>query len=107
MFLMQGQQQSETTEGESEHLFVASKVLNIRKQLQSSLIDPKQALVSVTNFKLSAKDAEVYTLVILELDGINPINSIPTEYLDLYEVFNEKLSNELLDHEISHMKIEF
>ena len=48
-------------------------------------------MVLVAAFRLSAKDVEVYTLVILEMDGTNPMDSTPIEYQDLYK-FSKKNS---------------
>lgn len=90
----------------------SSKIVPIRKR-EATMIAPKHAMVLVVVFRLSAKDAEVYTLFLSEVDGIDPAttvggsDSIPTEYQDLHEVFGEEYSNELLEHRISDMKIEF
>lgn len=74
----------------------------------------KHAIVSAASFRLSAKAAEVYTLVVSEMDGNLPtetmdpdLESIPTEYRDLHEAFSEKSSNELPEHGVLNMKIEF
>ena len=56
------------------------------------------------------KGAKVYVLEILELkDGIldSGGTSIPEEYNDLQGAFSEKASNELPNHGVSDMKIEF
>lgn len=77
------------------------------------LVTSKLSMVSPAAFRLSARDAEIYTLVISEVDGPNHaeakdgLDSIPHEYRDLYEVFSEKSSNEFPDHGSSDMKIEF
>jgi hypothetical protein len=62
--------------------------------------------VSSAAFRLLTKRAAVYTLEICELSSINA-GSIPKEYEDLHEAFNEEASNELPDHGPSDMKIEF
>ena len=42
----------------------------------------------------------VYMLVLSKMDGTDSMDSILMEYQDLYEVFSEKLANELSDHRI-------
>jgi len=65
-------------------------------------------MVFATTFKLSAKDAKIYTLFISEMTGNGQKeDSIPAEYRDLQEVFSEESLNELPDHKVSDMKIEF
>ena len=76
-------------------------------------LGPKHAIVTEAAFHLSAKGAEVYSLIVSELADTDSaivtkeLDSIPTEYQDLHEVFSEKSSNELLSYGISDMKIEF
>ena len=71
------------------------------------------ASISEATFHLSAKGAEVYSLIVSELANTDStivtkeLDSIPTKYQDLHEVFSEKSSNELPCHGISDMKIEF
>ena len=61
---------------------------------------------------MSAKGVEVYTLKISELFATTEIikatkDSIPIEYQDLQGAFSEEASNELSEHGVSDMKIEF
>ena len=76
-------------------------------------LGPKHAIVSKAAFHLSAEGAEVYSLIVSELADTDStivtkeLDSIPAEYQDLHEAFNEKSSNELPSHGISDMKIEF
>ena len=76
-------------------------------------LGPKHAIVSEAAFHLSAKGAKVYSLIVSKLADIDSaivtkeLDSIPTEYQDLHEVFSEKSSNELPSHGILDMKIEF
>lgn len=87
--------------------------LQAGEQRSTPLVAPKFSMVSASGFRLSAKEAEIYTLVISEMDrsdatGVTEgLDSIPKEYHDLHEVFSEKSSNELPDHGTSDMKIEF
>lgn len=73
---------------------------------------PRYALVSAAAFQLSAKGAELYSLEVSELFGSDEDNKatkegIPLEYQDMQGAFSEDASNELPDHGISDMKIEF
>ena len=76
-------------------------------------LGPKHAIVSKAVFHLSTEGSEVYSLIVSELADSDSaivtkeLDSIPTEYQDLHEVFSEKSSNELPSHGISDMKIEF
>ena len=70
---------------------------------QKGLGARKHEIVSAPTFRLSTKGAKVYALEILELFATTKIikvakDSIPVEYQDLQEVFNEKASNELPEH---------
>ena len=61
---------------------------------------------------MSAKEVEVYALEILELFATTEIikatkDSIPIEYQDLQRAFSEETSNELPEHGVLDMKIEF
>lgn len=67
---------------------------------------PKHAFVSEAGFRLSAKEAELYTLEISECNGVTGF-SIPEEYCDLQGAFSEEASNKLPNHSKSDLKIEF
>jgi len=58
-------------------------------------------------FCLSAKGAELYMIEVSELTKEVMEDQIPVEYQDLYEAFSEEASNELPNHGVSDMKIEF
>ena len=79
---------------------------------QKGLAAPKHAIVLAPIFCFSAKAVEVYALEILELFATTKIikattDSIPVEYQDLQGAFSEEASNELPEHGVSNMKIEF
>ena len=89
------------------------KVLRIEKRESNKMVAPKHAMVLSAAFRLSAKEAEVYTLVVSEVTDIDSattrggLDSVPAEYHDLYEAFSEESSNALPEHGISDMKIEY
>ena len=71
---------------------------------------PQHVVVSTKAFWQSIKRVEVYVLEISELkDGILDLGgtSILKAYSDLQGAFSKKAFNELLNHGISDMKIEF
>ena len=79
---------------------------------QKELAAPKHAIVLAPTFCLLAKEVEVYALEISELFATIEIiketkDSIPIEYQDLQGAFSEEASNELPEHGVSDMKIEF
>jgi len=70
---------------------------------------PKHNFVLATAFQLSAKEAKIYLLEILECSSIDgtPKTTIPTKYSDLRGAFSEEASNKLPNHGILDMRIEF
>ena len=76
----------------------------------AQLVALQHTFVLVAAFWLFVKGVKVYVLEILELkDGIPNLEgtSIPEEYSDLHGAFSKEASNELPNHGISNMKIEF
>lgn len=77
---------------------------------QVKLTAPKHAIVSAAAFRLSMKEAEVYSLMVSEMNEVeirNDLGQVPSDYQDLQGVFSEQSANELPDHGIADMKIEF
>jgi len=84
----------------------------VKNLVSSKLTAPKHTFMSAATFRLSTRDAKVYALEISEctdtIGTTRPTStSILAEYHNLHEAFSENASNELLDHGMSNMKIEF
>ena len=75
-----------------------------KEQLTVSWAAPTPILSMI--FWLLIERVAINSLEIFKLSSTN-VGSIPKEYEDLHEAFNEKASNKLLDNGLSNIKIEF
>lgn len=74
---------------------------------QIVLIAMKHVMVLTATFRLYAKGAEVYALEVSKLTKETMDEHIPVVFKDVHGAFSKEASNELLDHGVSDMKIEF
>jgi len=86
-------------------------VSHVKDLVGLKLVALKHAFVSMAAFRLSVKEAKIYTLEFSEYSNAIDTTSflgtfVLVEYHDLYEVFSEKASNELPSHNVSNLKIE-
>ena len=64
-------------------------------------------MVLAAVFCLSKKGAEVYIMEVSKVTNETMEEQIPVENKDLHEAFSEEASNELPDHRVLDMKIDF
>lgn len=74
---------------------------------QVILTAPKHVMSSAATFCLSEKGAKVYAMEVSKLPTETIEEQIPVEYKDLCRAFGEEASNELPNHGVLNMKIEF
>ena len=67
----------------------------------------KHAMVLVASFCLFKREIELYLMEVSKVTKETTKKQIMVKYEDLHGAFNEEASNDLLDHGVLDMKIEF